>query len=68
MNWDLLRRECYALFDRYGWKVQLGTWDGAVVASAKLVGGRRVLCFDMCASALAAAEGVEVFPPPGTEG
>ncbi len=63
MNWDLLRRECLALFARYAWKIQLGTFDAAVVASAKLAGGTRFLSFDTRAKALAAAEGLEVFPP-----
>jgi predicted nucleic acid-binding protein len=63
MNWDLLRRECHALFARYGWKTQLGTFDTAVVASAKLAGGTRFLSFDTRAKALAAAEGLKVFPP-----
>ena len=63
MNWDLLRRECQALFSRYSWKTRLGTFDAAVVASSKLAGGTRFLSFDTQAKALAAAEGMEVFPP-----
>src|ERR1051326_1799659 len=63
MNWDLLRRECQALFARYAWKTHLGTFDTAVVASAKLAGGTRFLSFDTRAKALAAAEGLKVFPP-----
>ena len=63
MNWDLLRRECYALFSRYACKLPLGTFDTAVVASAKLAGGTRFLSFDSQAKALAVAEGLGVFPP-----
>ena len=68
MNWDLLRRECHALFARYACKTQLGTFDTAVVASAKLAGGTRFLSFDTRAKALAAAEGLEVFPPLEADG
>lgn len=68
MNWDLLRRECHALFARYAWKAPLGTFDTAVVASAKLAGGTRFLSFDSRAKALAAAEGMDVFPPLDAEG
>src|SRR5882672_8597860 len=68
MNWDLLRRECHALFARYAWKSQLGTFDTAAVASAKLAGGTRFLSFDARAKALAAAEGLEVFPPLEADG
>lgn len=63
MNWELLRRECHALFARYAWKSHLGTFDTAVVASAKLAGGTRFLSFDTAAKALAAAEDLDVFPP-----
>ena len=62
MNWDLLRRECYSIFGRYAWKAQIGTFDAAVVASAKLAGAKRFLSFDATARALAAAEGLEIFP------
>jgi predicted nucleic acid-binding protein len=68
MNWDLLRRECHVLFARYAWKTQFGTFDAAVVASAKLAGGTRFLSFDTRAKALAAAEGLEVFPPLNADG
>lgn len=68
MNWDLLRRECHALMARYAWKISLGTFDTAVVASAKLAGGTRFLSFDTKAKALAAAEGLEVFPALDLEG
>ena len=63
MNWDLLRRECHILIARYARKRPLGTFDTAVIASAKLAGGTRFLSFDIRAKALAAAEGLEVFPP-----
>jgi len=62
MNWDLLRRECNALFSKYAWKGDLGTFDTAIVASAKLSGGTRFLSFDAKARALASAEGIGVFP------
>lgn len=68
MNWDLLRRECLALFARFSGKTRLGTFDAAVVASAKLAGGTRFLSFDTRAKALAAAERLEVFPPLSAEG
>jgi predicted nucleic acid-binding protein len=63
MNWHLLRRECEAIFARYAWSATLGTFDGAIVASAKLAGGRRLLSFDGRLKALAVAEGMDVFPP-----
>ena len=63
MNWDLLRCECLRLFSRYAWKLQLGTFDAAIVASAKLAGGTRFLSFDTTAKALAVVEGLDVFPP-----
>lgn len=62
MNWDLLRRECNALFSKYAWKLELGTFDTAIVASVKLAGGTRFLSFDAKARALASAEGIGVFP------
>ena len=54
MNWDLMRRECHAPWP-YAWKIQLGTFDTAVVASAKLAGGIRFLSFDTRA---------KLWPPP----
>lgn len=62
MNWDILRRECNALFSKYAWKTGVGTFDAAIVASVKLAGGTRFLSFDATARALAAAEGIEVYP------
>jgi hypothetical protein len=62
MNWDLLRRECNALFSKYAWKAALGTFDTAIVVSAKLAGGTRFLSFDATARTLASAEGLGVFP------
>ena len=62
MNWDILTHHCNALFAKYAWKGVLGTFDTAVIASAKLAGGTRVLSFDAGARALAVAEGLEVFP------
>jgi predicted nucleic acid-binding protein len=63
MNWDLLRRECYVLFDKYAWKASIGTFDTAIVASAKLAGATQFLSFDATAKALTVAEGMQVFPP-----
>jgi len=63
MNWSLLRRDCEALLDRHAWKRTLGTLDVAIVASAKLAGATCFLSFDTVAKALAAAEGLAVFPP-----
>ena len=62
MNWDFLRRECNHLFSKYAWKTAVGTFDTAIVASAKLAGGTRFLSFDATARAMAAAERIEVFP------
>ncbi len=62
MNWDLLRRECNALFSKFAWKLELGTFDTAIVASAKLAGATRFLSFDAKARALASAERIGVFP------
>ena len=68
MNWNLLRRDCEALFARYAWKVTLGTFDAAIVASARLAGATCFLSFDTTTKALAAAEGLPVFPPLGIAG
>ena len=62
MNWDLLRRECNALFLKYSYKANLGTFDTAIVASIKLAGGTRFLSFDATARSLASAEGFGIFP------
>jgi predicted nucleic acid-binding protein len=63
MNWDILRRECNELFAKWAWKVALGTFDVAIVASAKLAGASQFLSFDLNAKVLAAVEGLAVFPP-----
>ena len=62
MNWDLLRQECNRLFSKFAWQTTVGTFDTALVASAKLAGGTRFLSFDASARTMAAAEGLEVFP------
>jgi predicted nucleic acid-binding protein len=62
MNWDLLRRDAFALFAKYSPKVTLGTFDLALLASAKLAGATRLLSFDQTLKAMAVAEGLEVFP------
>ena len=68
MNWDLLRREVFALVERYSYKATLGTFDLAVFASAKLAGASSFLSFDETVKAVASAEGMEVFPPLNAEG
>lgn len=68
MNWDFLRREVFGLVERHGHKTTLGTFDLAVLASAKLAGGQRFLSFDETLKAVAVADGMEVFPPLQAEG
>ena len=68
MNWDFLRRDTFELFSRYAHKTALGTFDMAVVASARLAGGTRLLSFDQITKAVAVAEGMEVFPELNAEG
>ena len=63
MNWDFLRRETFELIARYGHKETLGTFDLALLASAKLSGATRLLSFDQTLKAVAVAEGLDVFPP-----
>src|SRR4051794_14083775 len=43
MNWDLLRRETFLLFAKYSPKTVLGSFDLALLASAKLAGATRLL-------------------------
>lgn len=62
MNWDLLRQECNRIFSKYAWKMAVGTFDTAIVASARLAGATRFLSFDATAKVLASAEGLDVFP------
>ena len=62
MKWDALRRECNLLFSKYAWKADIGSFDTAIIASAKLAGGSVFLSFDTTARAMAAAEGMDVFP------
>jgi predicted nucleic acid-binding protein len=62
MNWRELQRECDAIFSRYSHKATIGTFDAAIVASAKLAGAQTFLSFDKIAKAMAVAEGLEVFP------
>lgn len=68
MNWEFLRRDTFALFAKYAHKVTLGTFDFALLASAKLAGATRLLSFDETLRALAVAEGLPVFPELGTDG
>ena len=62
MNWELLRRDAFALFAKYSPKATVGTFDLALLASAKLAGATRMLSFDQTLKAVAVAEGLEVFP------
>ena len=68
MNWSLVRREAQDLFKRYARKSKLGTFDMALLASAKLSGITRLLSFDEGLKAVAVAERIEVFPPLNDEG
>lgn len=63
LNWDFLRRDAFALFSLYAPRATLGSMDVAILASARLSGATRILTFDETLKALAAAEGIEVFPP-----
>ena len=62
MNWELLRRDAFALFAKYSPKATVGTFDLALLASAKLAGATRLLSFDQTLKAVAVAEGLAVFP------
>lgn len=68
MNWDFLRRDTFELFAKYAHKATLSTFDMALVASARLAGGMRMLSFDQIVKAVAAAEGMEVFPELNPQG
>ena len=68
MNWDFLRRDTFALVAKYAHKTTLGTFDLALLASAELAGATRLLSFDDALKAVAAAEGLPVFPELGPEG
>ncbi len=62
MNWDMLRRDAFALFAKYSPKATVGTFDLTLLASAKLAGATRLLSFDHTLKAVAVAEGLEIFP------
>gem|GEM_PF-1178771 len=62
MNWHSLRRECDDIFTRRAWQTELGTFDVAIVASAKLAGAKTFLTFDGRLAVLASVEGLNVFP------
>lgn len=68
MNWDLLRREVYRIFENYSPHAAIGTFDAAVLASARLAGATRILSFDENLKALAMAEGLPVYPELGKAG
>lgn len=68
MNWEFLRRDTFALFAKYSHHATLGTFDLALLASAKLAGATRLLSFDSTLKAVAVAEGLPVFPALETEG
>jgi predicted nucleic acid-binding protein len=63
LDWDLVRRDAFMLFERHAHKLSLGTMDVAIFASARLAGATRILTFDETLKALASAEGLPVFPP-----
>ncbi len=63
MNWDLVRRDAFALFAKYSHRARIGTLDVVILASAKLSGASHFLSFDQTLKALASAEGLRVFPP-----
>lgn len=67
MNWDMLRRETDALFERFSHKATISTFDAAIVASAVLAGTREFLTFDQRLSGLATAAGLKVFPEMSSE-
>jgi predicted nucleic acid-binding protein len=62
INWRELQRGCEGVFSRYSHKATIGTFDAAIVTSAKLAGARTFLSFDKTAKAMAVAEGLETFP------
>jgi predicted nucleic acid-binding protein len=68
MNWEFLRRDTFALVAKYAHKATLGTFDLALLASAKLAGATRLLSFDDTLKAMALAEGLPVFPELGPQG
>lgn len=68
MNWEFLRRDTFTLIARYGYKAVLGTFDLALLASARLSGATRLLSFDQTLKAVAVAEGLDVFPPLNSAG
>src|SRR5262249_3257372 len=68
LNWDLLKRDVFALIFRYSHKAPLGTFDLALLAAARLAGATRMLSFDERLKALSYAEGLDVFPPLNVEG
>lgn len=62
MNWDLLRQETNRIFERFSHKAVIGTFDGAIIASALLAGTREFLSFDQDLKAVATALGLKVYP------
>ena len=68
MNWPAQRERTEQLLARYSHKQAIGTFDATLVASALLCGANHFLSFDTRCKALAAAEGLNVFPPLDDEG
>ncbi len=62
MNWLPQRDKTWWLFERYSHKAKIGSFDAALVASALLCGADYFLSWDGAAAALAASEGLKVFP------
>lgn len=68
MDWDLLKHEGFRIFEKYSHIESIGSLDAAIIASAILSGTRQILSFDELLKALAAAEGLAVFPSLKSEG
>ena len=68
LNWDSVRRDAFDLFARYAPRATIGTFDMAILASARLSGATQFLSFDENLKAVALAEGLDVFPMLGPEG
>lgn len=68
MNWDLLRQETNALFERFSHKSVIGTFDATLLASARLAGAQEILSFDERLKAIASCCELQVFPKLGPEG
>jgi predicted nucleic acid-binding protein len=68
MNWDFLRQETTAVFEKFSHKAVIGTFDATLIASAKLAGAQEILSFDERLKAVASCCELNVFPKLGPEG